>query len=138
MTGDPTRDAMWRAAGRMTAVRYMLLIYSNAGSWDSLTDEQRLALSRDHRDLTAALQASGELVHAGGLDDESLSTTVRVRADDEIEATDGPYVEAKEHLAGYYVVDVPDRRAAVAIAARIPDARLVAVEVRPMVGPQVP
>ena len=57
---------------------------------------------------------------------------MRVTADDEIEATDGPFVEAKEHLAGYYVVEVPDREAAVAIAARIPDAKRVAVEVRPV------
>jgi hypothetical protein len=113
-------------------VRYMLLIYSNAESWDSMSDQERLALSRGHRELVAALQASGELVHGAGLDDESLSTTVRVTADDEIEATDGPFIEAKEHLAGYYVVEVPDREAAVAIAARIPDAKRVAVEVRPV------
>jgi hypothetical protein len=111
----------------------MLLIYSNAESWDSMSDEERLALSQGHRELVAALQASGELVHGAGLDDESLSTTVRVTPDDEIEATDGPFIEAKEHLAGYYVVDVPDREAAVAIAARIPDAKRVAVEVRPVI-----
>ena len=119
-------------------MRYMLLIYSNAESWDSMSHEQRRALSRGHGELSAALQASGELVHAAGLDDESLSTTVRVTADDEIEATDGPYIEAKEHLAGYYVVEVPDRDAAVAIAARIPDAKYAAVEVRPLTGPQLP
>ena len=113
-------------------MRYMLLIYSNAESWDSMSDQERLALSRGHRELVAALQASGELVHGAGLDDVSLSTTVRVTADDEIEATDGPFIEAKEHLAGYYVVEVPDREAAVAIAARIPDAKRVAVEVRPV------
>jgi hypothetical protein len=116
----------------MTVVRYMLLIYSNAASWDAMTDVERLDLSRGHRDLVAALQDSGELVHGAGLDDESLTTTVRVSRDDEIEATDGPFLEAKEHLAGYYVVDVADRDRAVAIAARMPDAKYVAVEVRPL------
>jgi hypothetical protein len=113
-------------------VRYMLLIYSNAEAWDAMSDDDRIALSHGHRDLVTALQATGEFVHGAGLDDESLSTTVRVTADDEIEATDGPFIEAKEHLAGYYVVEVPDREAAVAIAARIPDAKRVAVEVRPI------
>ena len=117
-------------------MRYMLLIYSNAETWDAMPHEDRMALSRGHRELVAALQASGELVHGSGLDDKSRSTVVRVTADEEIEATDGPFIEAKEHLAGFYVVDVADHAAAVAIAARIPDAKVVAVEVRPVLtGP---
>jgi hypothetical protein len=113
----------------------MLLIWSNAESWDGMSEAEREALVRGHAQLSADLELSGELVHAGGLADEAGSTTVRVTADDEIEATDGPFAEAKEHLAGYYVVDVPDRATAVSIAARIPDAKHVAVEVRPVVTP---
>jgi len=109
----------------------MLLIYSSTESWDALSGDERRALGSSHADLVRQLRKSGEYVSGGGLADESLTSTVRVR-DDGIEATDGPFVEAKEHLAGYYVVDVPDREAAVAIAARIPDARRVAVEVRPI------
>lgn len=116
-------------------MRYMLLIYSNAESWDAMTDEQRRVLTRGHVDLAEDLRATGQLVHAAGLEDGSLSTTVRVTGDDEVEATDGPFIEAKEHLAGYYVVDVPSREAAIRIAARIPDAKHVAVEVRPLVSP---
>jgi hypothetical protein len=113
-------------------VRYMLLIYSNAQSWAAMTQDEKLNLSRAHQKLTAKLQANGQLVHGAGLADKSLSTTVRVTPDDEVEATDGPFAESKEHLAGYYVVDVPDQAAAVAVAAEIPDAKYVAVEVRPL------
>jgi hypothetical protein len=113
-------------------MRYMLLIYSSAESWDAMSPEEREALGNGHADLVRQLRGSGALVNSGGLADEALSTTVRVHDDDEIEATDGPFAEAKEHLAGYYVVEAPDRDAAVAIAARIPDARHVAVEVRPI------
>jgi hypothetical protein len=115
----------------------MLLIWSNAESWGAMSERERLDLSRGHAELSAELTASGELVHAAGLVDPARTTTVRVTADDEIEATDGPFAEAKEHLAGYYVVDVPSHEAAVAIAARIPDAKYVAVEVRPTTGPVV-
>ena len=108
----------------------MLLIYSSHQSWDAMTPDERRAIGTGHEELVRQLRASGEYVSGGGLDDESRTATVRVR-DDAIEATDGPFIEAKEHLAGYYVVDVPDRDAAVAIAARMPDARYVAVEVRP-------
>lgn len=109
----------------------MLLIYSSAESWDALSHDERRAVGTGHAELVRQLRESGEYVSGGGLDDESLTATVKVR-DDGIEATDGPFVEAKEHLAGYYVVEVPDRDAAVAIAARMPDARYVAVEVRPI------
>jgi hypothetical protein len=112
-------------------VRYMLLIYSSAESWEALSRDERRAIGNGHAELVRQLRESGEYVSGGGLDDESLTATVKVR-DGEIEATDGPFAESKEHLAGYYVVDVPDRDAAVAIAARMPDAKYVAVEVRPL------
>ena len=109
----------------------MLLIYSSHASWDALSPDERRAIGTGHADLVRQLRESGEYVSGGGLADQSRTATVRVR-DDAIEATDGPFIEAKEHLAGYYVVEVPDRHAAVAIAARMPDARYVAVEVRPL------
>ena len=112
-------------------VRYMLLIHSTAESWNSMSADERRAIGTGHAELVRQLRASGEYVSGGGLADESQTATVKVR-DDAIEATDGPFAEAKEHLAGYYVVDVPDQEAAVAIAARMPDARYVAVEVRPV------
>jgi hypothetical protein len=61
------------------------------------------------------------------------ATTVRVQ-DGETLLTDGPFVDAKEHLGGYFLVDVDDLDRALAIAARIPAARMGgAVEVRPLV-----
>jgi len=82
--------------------------------------------------INEEIRAAGSWVFAGGLGDQASATTIR-KSDRVADAvlTDGPFIEAKEHLAGYYVVDVPDRDAAVAIAARMPDARYVAVEVRP-------
>ena len=66
------------------------------------------------------------------------ATTVSVR-DGETVTTDGPFVDIKEVIGGYYVVDVPDLDAAIALAARIPDARVGAVEVRPVVDmPDMP
>jgi hypothetical protein len=116
----------------------MLMIYSNAESWAAMSRDEKVDLGRAHAKLTASLQESGQFVHGAGLADKSLSTTVRVSPDDEVEATDGPFAEAKEHLAGFYVVDVPDRETAVAIAAQMPDAKYVAVEVRPLsTGPEL-
>jgi hypothetical protein len=115
----------------MVPVKYMLLIYSNPESWAGLSAEQREALGRDHAALTEELAEQGLLVSSAGLADPITSRTVMVR--DNIQTTtDGPYAEAKEHLAGFYLVECDDVDQAIEYAARMPDAKYVAVEVRPV------
>ena len=115
----------------MVPVKYMLLIYSNPESWASLSAEQREGLSRAHESLTRELSEQGLLVSAAGLADPITSRTVSVR-DDTTTTTDGPYAEAKEHLAGFYLVECDNIDQAIGYAARMPDATYVAVEVRPV------
>jgi hypothetical protein len=115
----------------MVPVKYMLLIYSNPESWAGLTAEQREDLTRSHEELTKELTEQGLLVSAAGLADPITSRTVLVR-DDTRTTTDGPYAEAKEHLAGFYLVECDTIDEAIEYAARMPDARYVAVEVRPV------
>ncbi|MFG1624570.1 YciI family protein [Kribbella sp. NPDC049227] len=109
----------------------MLLIYSNPESWASLSAEQREGLGRAHESLTRELSEQGLLVSAAGLADPITSRTVSVR-DDTTTTTDGPYAEAKEHLAGFYLVECDNIDQAIGYAARMPDAKYVAVEVRPV------
>ena len=115
----------------MVPVKYVLLIYSNPDSWASLSAEQREGLGRAHEELTRELSEQGLLVSAAGLADPITSRTVLVR-DDTTTTTDGPYAEAKEHLAGFYLVECDDIDQAIGYAARMPDAKYVAVEVRPV------
>jgi hypothetical protein len=115
----------------MVPVKYMLLIYSNPESWASLSAEQREGMSRAHESLTRELSEQGLLVSAAGLADPITSRTVSVR-DDTTTTTDGPYAEAKEHLAGFYLVECDTIDQAIGYAARMPDAKYVAVEVRPV------
>ena len=115
----------------MVPVKYVLLIYSNPESWASLSAEQREGLSRAHEDLSRELSEQGLLVSAAGLADPITSRTVSVR-DDTTTTTDGPYAESKEHLAGFYLVECDDIDQAIGYAARMPDAKYVAVEVRPV------
>ncbi|MEV5960945.1 YciI family protein [Kribbella sp. NPDC051952] len=109
----------------------MLLIYSNAESWAGLSAEQRDGLGRAHESLMRELTDQGLLVSAAGLADPITSRTVSVR-DDTTTTTDGPYAEAKEHLAGFYLVECDTIDEAISYAARMPDAEYVAVEVRPV------
>jgi hypothetical protein len=115
----------------MVPVKYMLLIYSNADSWAALSTEQRDGLTRAHEDLSRELTEQGLLVSAAGLADPITTRTVQVR-DDTATTTDGPYAEAKEHLAGFYLVECDNIDQAIGYAARMPDAEYVAVEVRPV------
>jgi hypothetical protein len=115
----------------MVPVKYMLLIYSNPESWAGLSAEQREALGRDHAALTEELAEQGLLVSSAGLADPITSRTVMVRHDIQT-TTDGPYAEAKEHLAGFYLVECENVDQAIEYAARMPDAKYVAVEVRPV------
>ncbi|MFV2194656.1 YciI family protein [Nocardiopsis sp. LOL_012] len=112
-------------------MKYMLLIYSNPAGWEALTEQERAALAEEHDALTRELVESGEWLAGAPLADPVNTRTVRVR-DGAAEVTDGPFVEAKEHLAGYDLVDCESRERAVEIASRIPGSRLVAVEVRPL------
>jgi hypothetical protein len=115
----------------MVPVKYMLLIYSNPESWASLSAEQRDGLVEAHETLTRELTEQGLLVSAAGLADPITTRTVQVR-DDATTTTDGPYAEAKEHLAGFYLVECDTIDQAIGYAARLPDAEYVAVEVRPV------
>lgn len=80
---------------------------------------------------TQALVAAGIMRGGNALTSSVTATTVRVR-DGRRDVQDGPYAETKEHLGGYYIIDVPNLDAALEWAARNPAASLGAVEVRPV------
>jgi hypothetical protein len=81
--------------------------------------------------IVKELTESGEWVGGEALTDPSNSRTVRVQGGVPV-VTDGPFAEAKEHLAGYCVIDCESPERAIGVAARWPDARLVGVELRPI------
>ncbi|GAA1016006.1 YciI family protein [Acrocarpospora pleiomorpha] len=114
-------------------MKYLLLIHVNPAALDALSEEERTAIFAEHDAFTALTKESGELVGFTALADPSSTTTVRVR-DGVPAVTDGPYVEAKEFLAGYYVIDCDKPERATELAAMIPDARLTAIEVRPVMN----
>src|SRR5258708_6296271 len=116
---------------RSADVKYLLMIHMNPTIWETLSEEEQRAVFGGHDGFQKTTKESGELVGFAALADPSNSTTVRVRGGVPV-VTDGPYVEAKEFLAGYYIVDCESVERAKALAAQIPDARYTAVEVRPV------
>jgi hypothetical protein len=115
-------------------VKYLVLIWSNPASraiWESFSDEQRSEGFRYYAALTEELAANGELIVSEALADASLTRRVSVR-DGQTLTSDGPFAEAKELLAGFFLLEVPSEERAVEIAARVPEAELGLVEVRPV------
>lgn len=115
-----------------TRMRYVVLIYSNPESravWEGLSDTERGRGLAAYRALDEELAASGEMVVSHALADPSHATRVAVTGGSTM-TTDGPFAEAKEHLAGFFLVDCESRERAVEIAARVPEAGLGLVEVR--------
>jgi hypothetical protein len=110
-------------------MKYLLMIYLNPTTFEALGEDERNAIFKGHDALIASLRDSGELVGFAALTDPSNTKTVRVRSGVPA-VTDGPYVEAKEHLAGWYVVDCETVERANELAAQIPDAQYTAIEVR--------
>jgi hypothetical protein len=110
-------------------MKYALLIYSPPGTVEALSEAESQSLLGEYM---AVGQSPGVL---GGdqLQSHETATTVRVH-DGEVLTTDGPFADTKEILGGFFLVDVDDLDAALAIAGRIPAARMGgSVEVRPIV-----
>ncbi|WP_328334305.1 YciI family protein [Kribbella sp. NBC_00382] len=123
-------------------MKYMLLIHSNPVTWGHpsfLHTEEGKKLPKKARDALAAqldqlldeLRERGELITASPLAAPHETKVVRVR--EGVRATtDGPYSEAKEQLAGVFIIDVATPERAEDVAARIPEAQQFAIELRPI------
>jgi hypothetical protein len=112
-------------------MKYMLLIYGNDEVWASLPPAAFQALVSETDALNRELFESGELVGAYGVADQVNAKVVRV-SDGVPAVTDGPYLEAKEHLASFTIVDCESPERAMEIARRNPASRIGGVEVRPI------
>jgi hypothetical protein len=114
-------------------VKFLLIMHNNPAVWDALTESERDEVMTGHGDFIKAIQESGEMIVTQALADPSNTVVVRVRGGVPV-VTDGPYLEAKEFLGGYYLIDVASRERAIELAAMIPDARFegLGIEVRPV------
>jgi hypothetical protein len=114
-------------------VKYLVLIYSNPTSreiWDSLSGAERAEGLAYYAGLADSLAESGELIATEALAGPDQAKGVRVHEGITM-TTDGPFAEAKEHLAGFFLLDCESMDRALEIAAEIPEASLGLVEVRP-------
>jgi hypothetical protein len=110
-------------SGRSEQMKYMLMMHAPRAGWETAgigtwpAEDIKAHIGFMHA-LNRELKNAGELVSAEGLAGPEQARIVRARNDGSPEVTDGPYAEAKEFLAGYWIVDVESTERAYEIAAR--------------------
>jgi hypothetical protein len=115
-------------------VKYLLVLNINTEILEALPEAEQQAIGAGHQKFMDTIKASGEFVSTLALTQPAEAAVVRVR-NGVPAVTDGPFVESKEFLGGYYIVDVASRERAAELAAMIPDAAIegLGVEIRGVV-----
>ncbi|MFI7546716.1 YciI family protein [Actinoplanes sp. NPDC049599] len=112
-------------------MKFVISMHINPAVLDALTDEEKAAIGDGHGAFIEALRGSGELIITQALVDPAQAAVVRVRNGRPV-VTDGPFLESKEFLGGFYLIDCESKERAIELAAQIPDTRIegLGVEVR--------
>jgi len=112
-------------------MKYLLMIYGNQEKWNSLPPEQIQEVIAKVDAFNQRYHATGELLGAYGLGDASEAKLVR-RVNGQPAVTDGPYLETKEYMASFYLLEVADEARAREIAADMPMADEEPIEMWPV------
>jgi hypothetical protein len=113
-------------------MKFMLIVHHDEEAFSKIEKEKRQQLLAESIELTHQLHAAGQYLSASPLQPAATAVTVRVREGKPL-VTDGPFIETREQIAGYFLVDAKDLKEAVRIATRVPGARIGTVEVRPLI-----
>lgn len=116
-------------------MHYMFLIYNSPETEPTYGSPEFQAMMAGFNAFNAKARAAGVLRAGDALQGTETATSVRVRGG-KVETMDGPFAETREHLGGYYVLDLPDLDTALQYAALIPVATFGTIEVRPMMNYQ--
>src|SRR6478752_9331373 len=112
-------------------MQYLVMIYQNEAEYGKIDAATGKKMLEEYGAFTQSIIQSGNFKAGDRLQPTSTATTVRVR-DGKTLTTDGPFVETREQLGGYYLVEAKDLDTAIEIASRIPSARIGSIEVRPI------
>jgi hypothetical protein len=112
-------------------LKYLCLIYHDENQLDALTPSEYDALMAETLAYDEEIRQSGYYVTSNALESVEAATSIRVRGD-KLAITDGPFVETREQLGGYILIEARDLNEAIRVAARMPPARIGGIEVRPV------
>src|SRR6476646_5916015 len=113
-------------------MKYLCLIYDDEKQWQKFPKDVQDKYMGEYGAFTESIKKSGQLVGANQLQPTHTATVVRSR-NGKVSTTDGPFMETKEQLGGYYLIEAKDLNDAIQVASRIPSAKVGSIEVRPIV-----
>jgi hypothetical protein len=113
-------------------VRYLLLLYDDAAAIEAMPPEARRAIVDEHIAYSRMLRERGAHVYADPLDGPETARTIRFDDGAEPTITDGPFLETKEALGGFYVIDCPTIDDAIELARQVPRSPGLTAELRPI------
>lgn len=112
-------------------MRYICIVHADPAQFENQTAEQKVDLDRRSLAYDRELAEKGQYVLAEAIQEPGTAVLVRNRQG-AISNTDGPYMETKEFMAGFILIEARDLNEAVRIAASIPMAEMGTIEVRPV------
>ena len=113
-------------------MKFMLLVHHDEDAFGKMSEAKRKELLTKSVQLTHQLHANRQYLSASPLHPAGTSVIVRVREGKSL-VTDGPFIETRKQIAGYFLVDAKNLDEATRIATRVPGARIGTVEVRPLI-----
>ncbi len=113
-------------------MRFMLIVHHDEEAFNRIEKEKRQQMLAESIELTHQLHAAGQYLSASPLQPAATAVMVRVREGKPL-VTDGPFIETREQIAGYFLINARNLNEAVSIAGRVPGARIGIVGVRPLI-----
>jgi len=113
-------------------MRFMLIVHHDEEAFNKIEKEKRQQMLAESIELTHQLHAAGQYLSASPLQPAATAVMVRVREGKPL-VTDGPFIETREQIAGYFLINARNLNEAVSIEGRVPGARIGTVEVRPLI-----
>ena len=113
-------------------MKFMLIVHHDEEAFSKIEKEKRQQMLAESIQLTHQLDTAGQYLSASPLQPAATAVIVRVREGKPL-VTDGPFIETREQIAGYFLINAQDLNEAISIATRVPGARIGTVEVRPLI-----
>ena len=113
-------------------MKFMLIVHHDEEAFNKIEKKKRQQMLAESVELTHQLHAAGQYLSASPLHPAATAVMVRVREGKPL-VTDGPFIETREQIAGYFLVTAQDLNEAIRIATRVPGARIGTVELRPLI-----
>jgi hypothetical protein len=113
-------------------MKFMLIVHHDEEAFQKIEKDKRQQMLAESVELTHQLHAAGQYLSASPLQPAATAVMVRVREGKPL-VTDGPFIETREQIAGYFLIQARNLREAISIAGKVPGARIGTVEVRPLI-----